>query len=221
MIRRTNVHRRSRAKQKAPYYPRARDSFPSSISIDPANLTAIVVAVNERLVVAPGLPLWRAFNSAAPNDTDPIVTLDILSAAVLRANFGGAFSPYDRLMVPAADPSIRNYTGGFITAGSFIAFTPADIVPLSLVGNDLAGTIVITCPVPITVFGNAAGYVLTPLIGPVVPPDSTAQTGAAEYTLTFPLGTTPVGGSLDIPPFEPAVRGLDNAYIAPLAYPVT
>jgi len=215
MIRRTTIHRRSRAKLLKPYIPRSHDSL-LAIALGAPN--TIICTASERIIVARNnatgaliLPQYLV-QSVAP-----------LSIAVLGPNsFALSYSaaaPSDALAIPAQDPAVRNYTGGFMTQLS--TSLPADIIPSSLVGDDIAETVIITTPVPITVISNAAGYTLTPLLGVPVAPDTTVQSGPAEYTLTFPAGTNPVGGSLAIPAQDPSVRGLDGAYIAANAYAVT
>jgi len=111
MIRRTNVHRRSRAKLLKPYIPRSHDTL---LTVGGAALNIVIFTATERLTFARDnatgaliVPQYLV-QSVAP------IAIVAISANSFSVEWTAAV-PTDTLEIPAQDPAVRNYTGGFMT----------------------------------------------------------------------------------------------------------
>ena len=126
------------------------------------------------------------------------------------------------LAVPYHDPEVTTAGGAFVPQ-SLVKINPnapTPIIPLTVTGDDVAHTITITFAEALTLVGIPA-YTLTPPLGPPTwPMTGATEAPASTITLDVDPAALTIGGTLTIPPIEPAIRTATGQYVAPATYPI-
>lgn len=126
------------------------------------------------------------------------------------------------LTVPYQDPAIRNALNAYVPL-QVLRVNPdpiAPIIPTSVVGDDVLHTITIVFAQALTLVG-IPGYTLIPALGPPTwPMTGATEAPASTITLDVDPGAITLGGTLQIPTIDPAIRATDGAYVAPGDYAI-